>query len=116
MNIYSQLLKQLNMCGHAVLVTDYPTSDTSDGTAASATPASDRATIRKTIFSVVPGQMKPDNETISPVSGSSASCSSVCGTLPPINTTLAQTALSEGSPALDRDHGRLLRSEAVLCG
>lgn len=44
MNIYSQLLKQLNMCGHAVLVTDYPTSDTSDGTAASATLASDRAT------------------------------------------------------------------------
>ena len=45
MNIYSQLLKQLNMCGHAILVTDYPASDTSDGTAASATPAGDRATI-----------------------------------------------------------------------
>ena len=66
MNIYSQLLKQLNMCGHAILVTDYPASDTSDGTAASATPAGDRPTIRKTILSAVPGQMKPDNETISP--------------------------------------------------
>ena len=95
------------MCGHAILVTDYPASDTSDGTAASATPAGDRPTIRKTILSAVPGQMKPDNETISPVSGSSASCSSVCGTLPPINTTLAQTALSEGSPVLDRDHGHI---------
>ena len=40
MNIYSQLLEQLNMCGHAVLVTDYPASDTSDGTAASAAPLS----------------------------------------------------------------------------
>ena len=112
MNIYSQLLKQLNMCGHAVLVTDYPSSDTSDGTAASETPAGDRATIRKAILSVVPGQTKPDNETISPVSGSSASgssasCSSACSTLPPINTTLAQTALSEGRPVLDRDHGHI---------
>ena len=107
MNIYYKLLKQLNMCGHAVLVTDYPASDTSDGTAASATPAGDRPTIRKTILSAVPGQMKPDNGTILPVSGSSASCSSVCGTLPPINTTLAQTALSEGSPVLDRDHGHI---------
>lgn len=115
MNIYSQLLKQLNMCGHAVLVTDYPTSDTSDGTAASATPASDRATIRKTIFSVVPGQMKPDNETISPVSGSSASCSSACSTLPPISTTLAQTALSEGRPVLDRDHGHIRLLEPFSC-
>lgn len=107
MNIYSQLLKQLNMCGHAILVTDYPASDTSDGTAASETPAGDRATIRKAILSVVPGQTKPDNETISPVSGSSASCSSACSTLPPINTTLAQTALSEGRPVLDRDHGHI---------
>ena len=107
MNIYSQLLKQLNMCGHAILVTDYPASDTSDGTAASATPAGDRPTIHKTIFSFVSGQMKPDNETISPVSGSSASCSSACSTLPPINTTLAQTALSEGRPVLDRDHGHI---------
>lgn len=104
MNLYSKLLKQLNMCGHAVLVTDYPSSDTSDGTAASAVC---HQTSRKTILSVVPGQMKPDNGTILPVSGSSASCSSVCGTLPPINTTLAQTALSEGSPALDRDHGHI---------
>ena len=104
MNIYSKLLKQLNMCGHAVLVTDYPTSDTSDGTAASAVC---HQTSRKTILSAVPGQMKPDNGTILPVSGSSASCSSVCGTLPPINTTLAQTALSEGSPVLDRDHGHI---------
>ena len=93
MNIYSKLLKQLNMCGHAVLVTDYPSSDTSDGTAASAVC---HQTSRKTILSAVPGQMKPDNGTILPVSGSSASCSSVCGTLPPIHTTLAQTALSEG--------------------
>ena len=104
MNIYSKLLKQLNMCGHAVLVTDYPSSDTSDGTAASAVC---HQTSRKTILSAVPGQMKPDNGTILPVSGSSASCSSVCGTLPPINTTLAQTALSEGSPVLDRDHGHI---------
>ena len=48
MNIYSQLLKQLNMCGHAVLVTDYPALDTIDGAPASATPAGDRPTIRKT--------------------------------------------------------------------
>ena len=38
---------------------------------------------------------------------SSASCSSACSTLPPINTTLAQTALSEGRPVLDRDHGHI---------
>ena len=115
MNIYSKLLKQLNMCGHAVLVTDYPSSDTSDGTAASAVC---HQTSRKTILSAVPGQMKPDNGTILPVSGSSASCSSVCGTLPPINTTLAQTALSEGSPVLDRDHGhiRLLEPLAAKNG
>ena len=56
-------------------------SDTSDGTAASAVC---HQTSRKTILSAVPGQMKPDNGTILPVSGSSASCSSVCGTLPPI--------------------------------
>ena len=80
MNIYSKLLKQLNMCGHAVLVTDYPSSDTSDGTAASAVC---HQTSRKTILSAVPGQMKPDNGTILPVSGSSASCSSACSTLIP---------------------------------
>lgn len=56
MNLYSKLLKQLNMCGHAVLVTDYPSSDTSDGTAASAVC---HQTSRKTILSAVPGQMKP---------------------------------------------------------
>ena len=99
MNIYSQLLEQLNMCGHAVLVTDYPALDANDGTPASATPAGDRPAIHKTILSTVPAQVASGDGTISPVSGSS-----VCGISPSADTALAQTALSEGHPVLDRDH------------
>ena len=99
MNIYSQLLEQLNMCGHAVLVTDYPALDTIDGAPASATPAGDRPAIHKTILSTVPAQVASGDGTISPVSGSS-----VCNISPSADAALIQTALSEGHPILDRDH------------
>lgn len=99
MNIYSQLLEQLNMCGHAVLVTDYPALDASDGTPASAAPSGDRPTIRKTILSTVPKQVTSGDGTISPISGSS-----VCNISPSADAALIQTALSEGHPVLDREH------------